>query len=208
MKPLTGLLVVDFSQFLAGPSASLRLADLGARVIKIERPIGGDLCRQLYVSNLELDGDSTIFHTINRNKESFAADLKKAEDSEIVREMCAGQTWSFRTFAPASWRGSASTMRRYANTIPESFTGGDRLRKGRSLAGQARPGPAGTSLTGLPWLNGDAGQPPVPFGLAIADLFAGPPGTGHTGVARAPRHHRAGRQGRSEPDGINPGFSV
>src|SRR3974390_2925255 len=87
MRPLENLLVVDFSQFLAGPSASLRLADLGARVIKIERPHGGDLCRQLYVSNLELDGDSTIFHTINRNKESFAADLKKPEDRASVRKL-------------------------------------------------------------------------------------------------------------------------
>ena len=76
MKPLDGLLVVDFSQFLSGPSASLRHADLGARVIKIERPGVGDLCRQLYISNLSLDGDSTLFHSINRNKQSFAADLK------------------------------------------------------------------------------------------------------------------------------------
>ncbi len=55
MRPLEGLLVIDFSQFLSGPSASLRLADMGARVIKIERPGAGDLCRQLYISNLCLD---------------------------------------------------------------------------------------------------------------------------------------------------------
>lgn len=71
--PLEGLIVLDFSQFLAGPLAALRLADLGARVIKIERPDGGDACRQLYISNLELDGDSTLFHSINRNKQSFSA---------------------------------------------------------------------------------------------------------------------------------------
>src|SRR3954463_10070146 len=79
MKPLEGLLVLDFSIFLAGPLAALRLGDLGARVIKIERPDTGDLCRQLYISNLELDGDSTLFHSINRNKESFTADLKSDE---------------------------------------------------------------------------------------------------------------------------------
>ncbi|MGA8044070.1 MAG: CoA transferase, partial [Terracidiphilus sp.] len=79
---MDGILVVDMSQFLAGPSASLRLADLGARVIKIERPETGDLCRDLYISNLELDGDSTLFHSINRNKESFTANLKQPVDFE------------------------------------------------------------------------------------------------------------------------------
>src|SRR2546421_5739983 len=76
MLPLQGLTVLDFSVFLSGPAAALRLADLAARVIKIERPDGGDLCRHLYISNLELDGDSTLFHSINRNKQSFAANLK------------------------------------------------------------------------------------------------------------------------------------
>ena len=87
MRPLEGLLVLDFSRFLAGPSAALRLADLGARVIKIERPGSGDLCRQLYISNLELEGDSTLFHSINRNKESFAADLKNEDDRRGLREL-------------------------------------------------------------------------------------------------------------------------
>src|SRR3954453_21382816 len=87
MNPLEGLLVLDFSIFLAGPLAALRLGDLGARVIKIERPDVGDLCRQLYISNLELDGDSTLFHSINRNKQSFAADLKNPADLAAVRKL-------------------------------------------------------------------------------------------------------------------------
>ena len=66
--PLEGITVIDFSQFLSGPSASLRVADLGARVIKVERPGTGDICRQLYVSNVELDGVSSIFQTINRQQ--------------------------------------------------------------------------------------------------------------------------------------------
>ncbi len=53
MRPLEGLVVLDFSIFLSGPSAALRLADLGARVIKVERPDFGDLCRQLYICELE-----------------------------------------------------------------------------------------------------------------------------------------------------------
>jgi crotonobetainyl-CoA:carnitine CoA-transferase CaiB-like acyl-CoA transferase len=64
MGPLEGSLVIDFQPISWRPSASLRLADRGARAIKIERPQGDDLCGQLYVSNLELDGDSTISQTI------------------------------------------------------------------------------------------------------------------------------------------------
>ncbi|MGB5263805.1 MAG: CoA transferase, partial [Lutimonas sp.] len=76
MKPLEDILIVDLSQFLSAPSATLRLADLGARVIKVEKPVVGDICRQLYVSNVILNGESSVFRAINRNKESFRADLK------------------------------------------------------------------------------------------------------------------------------------
>ena len=77
MKPLQDIIVVDFSQFLSGPSAALRLADMGAQVIKIEKPVTGDICRQLYVSDIMIEGESTIFHAINRNKQSYAADSEK-----------------------------------------------------------------------------------------------------------------------------------
>src|ERR1700741_3518862 len=100
MRRLEGLLVLDFSQFLAGPSAALRLADLGARVIKIERPDGGDLCRRLYISNLELEGDSTLFHSINRNKESFSADLKNADDLRRVLALVARADVLIQNFRP------------------------------------------------------------------------------------------------------------
>src|SRR6218665_2779022 len=78
--PLAGLLVLDFSQFLGGPSATLRMADMGGTVIKVERPVTGDLCRQLYISDLEIDGDCALFHTINRKQRYSAADLKNPDD--------------------------------------------------------------------------------------------------------------------------------
>ena len=86
--PLEGLTVLEFSQYLSAPSAGLRLADLGARVIKIERPKGGDACRQLAIKDLWADdGSSLLFHTINRNKESFTADLKNPEDIFILKKL-------------------------------------------------------------------------------------------------------------------------
>src|SRR4051812_26890319 len=99
-RPLAGLLVLDFSQFLAGPSCALRLADLGAQVIKVERPGAGDLGRQLYISNLALDGDSTLFHSINRNKRGFSANLKDPADLVRVKQLIARADVLIQNFRP------------------------------------------------------------------------------------------------------------
>ena len=100
MKPLEDIIVVDFSQFLSGPSAGLRLADMGAQVIKIERTGVGDICRQLYVSNVMIEGESTIFHAINRNKQSYAADLKDADDLEKIKLLLAKADVMMHNFRP------------------------------------------------------------------------------------------------------------
>jgi crotonobetainyl-CoA:carnitine CoA-transferase CaiB-like acyl-CoA transferase len=174
MKPLEGLLIIDLSQFLAGPSASLRLADLGARVIKIERPGAGDLCRQLYISNLSLDGDSTLFHSINRNKQSYAADLKNPADLAHVRKLLARADVMIQNFRPGVIERIGLNYEAVAALNPRLVYGeitgyGDRGpwrdKPGQDLLAQ--------SLSGLPYLNGDAAQPPVPFGLALADMMAG-----------------------------------
>ena len=98
--PLSGLVVVDMSQFLSGPYCSLRLLDLGARVIKIERPDGGDLSRRLYLSDTEIGGDSTIFHAINRGKESFAVDLKNPADMAALKSLIATADVLIQNFRP------------------------------------------------------------------------------------------------------------
>ena len=174
MKPLSGLLIVDFSQFLSGPSASLRMADLGARVVKIERPGSGDLCRQLYISNLSLDGDSTLFHSINRNKESYAADLKSAEDLASIRKLLTHADVMIQNFRPGviekiglGYEAVRAINPRliYGEISGYGNVGPWREKPGQDLLVQ--------SLSGLPYLNGDASQPPVPFGLAIADMMAG-----------------------------------
>ena len=173
-RPLAGLLVVDFSQFLAGPSCGLRLADLGARVIKIERPVGGDICRQLYISNLDLDGDSTLFHSINRNKESYAADLKNPDDLARMKRLIARADVMIQNFRPGvmarlglDWEQARLINPRLVYGVVTGY--GDRgpwvEKPGQDLLAQ--------SLSGLTWLSGDATQGPVPFGLAIADMLAG-----------------------------------
>jgi crotonobetainyl-CoA:carnitine CoA-transferase CaiB-like acyl-CoA transferase len=173
-RPLDGLLVLDFSQFLAGPSAALRLADLGARVIKVERPEGGDLCRRLYISNLELDGDSTLFHSINRNKQSFTANLKDPNDMAQVRRLIERADVLIQNFRPGVMERiglgydavhALNGRLVYATVTGYGADGPWKDKPGQDLLLQAR--------SGLVWLNGDADQPPLPFGLAVADLLAG-----------------------------------
>lgn len=174
MRPLEGLLVVDFSQFLSGPSASLRLADMGARIIKIERPGVGDLCRQLYISNLMLDGDSTLFHSINRNKESFAADLKNPADRQHVLALLAKADVMIQNFRPGVIEKAGLSYQDVSAFNPR-IVYGEITGYGKSGPWRNKPGQdlLVQSLSGLPWLNGDQSQPPVPFGLAVSDMMAG-----------------------------------
>jgi len=173
MKPLDGLLVLDFAQFLAGPWAATRLADLGARAIKIERPVTGDIGRQLYISNLSLDGDSTLFHSINRNKESFAADLKSPADLAKVRALVSRADVLIQSFRPGIMERLGLGTEACAALNPRLVYG--------SVTGYGTRGPwvgkpgqdlLAQSVSGLPWLNGDSDQPPMPFGLSVADLTA------------------------------------
>jgi CoA:oxalate CoA-transferase len=174
MRPLEGLLVLDFSQFLAGPSAAMRLADLGARVIKIERPDVGDLGRQLYISNLELDGDSTLFHSINRNKQSYAANLKDPNDLAQVMKLVARADVLIQNFRPGIMErlglGYEAVHEINPRLVYAIVTGYGKEGPWKNKPGQDL---LAQSISGLTWLTGDADQGPVPIGLAIADMLAG-----------------------------------
>ena len=171
---LEGVTVLDMSQFLSGPFAALRLGDLGARVIKIERPDGGDLCRRLYLGDTEIGGDSTLFHAINRGKQGFAADFKNPADVEAVKRLIARADVVVQNFRPGVIErlgldyASAKAINPgivYASITGYGADGPWAMLPGQDLLAQAR--------AGLMWLNGDHDQGPVPFGLAIADLLAG-----------------------------------
>lgn len=174
MKPLEGLVVLEFCQFLAGPSAGLKLADLGARVIKIERPVKGEACRQLSIKDLFVDDSSLLFHTINRNKESFAADLKNPEDLILIKKLIAKADIMTHNFRPG-------VMEKIGLDFNESLTINPKIIYG-TITGYGNIGPWAKkpgqdlllqSLSGLSWLSGRKSQGPVPFGLAVADLMCG-----------------------------------
>jgi CoA:oxalate CoA-transferase len=173
-KPLKGLLVLDFSQFLSGSLATLRLADFGARVIKIERPGAGDLCRSLYLSDTDVHGENTLFHAINRNKESYAADLKDAGDLSRLRGLISQADVMVQNFRPGVIERLELDYQHVSQANPRLVYGAVtgygnakqwRDRPGQDLLAQAR--------SGIMWLSGDEGDPPTPMALAIADMLAG-----------------------------------
>lgn len=168
--PLQGVRVLDFSQFLAGPVAALRLADLGAEVIKIERPSGGDIGRRLAFAGRSADGDTISFHAMNRNKLGITADLKDPVDLERVKALITDSDVIIQNFRPGVMERIGldyPSVRRlnpaivYASASGYGDDGPWRDRPGQDLLAQ--------SVSGLPWLSGSADDGPVPIGLSIAD---------------------------------------
>jgi CoA:oxalate CoA-transferase len=181
LGPLEGLLVVDLTRVLAGPFATLMLADLGARVIKVERPDRGDDSRSY---GPFLDGRSLYFARVNRGKQSVALDLKDPADHAML----------------------LSIIDR-ADVLVENFRPGvmDRLGLGWAVLSQRNPRLVYVSISGFgqtgPWRNRPAydavvqaaagimsitGSPdgePVKPGVPIADLAAGLYAFGAIGAA-------------------------
>ena len=172
--PLQGLTVLEFGQYLSGPSAALRLADLGARVIKIEKPNGGDAGRKLAIKNLWADDSSLLFHTINRNKESFTADLKNADDIIVIKKLIKKADVLIHNFRPGVMDklGFGYTTAKeinpriiYAKISGYGKEGPWRNKPGQDLLLQ--------SMTGLAYTTGNGDNGPVPFGIAVADILSG-----------------------------------
>lgn len=168
--PLSGTKVLDFSQFLAGPVAALRLADLGATVIKVERPVTGDIGRTLAFAGRSADGDTLSFHAMNRNKLGVTADLKNPEDLQRVLSLVRTADVLVQNFRPGVMEriglDHATTAKLnprlvYASASGYGDTGPWRDRPGQDLLAQA--------VSGLPWLSGGAVEGPVPVGLSVAD---------------------------------------
>lgn len=170
VRPLEGILVLDFSQFLSGPVAAMRLADLGARVIKVERPRGGDIGRTLAFAGRSADGDTISFHAMNRNKEGITADLKDPADLERIKVLVAQADVIIQNFRPGvmeriglGYESARAINPRivYASASGYGDDGPWKNRPGQDLLAQ--------SVSGIPWLSGSHDDGPIPIGLSIAD---------------------------------------
>lgn len=171
--PLAGLTVLDLSQLAQGPFATQMLGDMGADVVKVEPP-KGDWMRHFAMGNAYLNGHSTSFLALNRNKRSIAIDLKSEAGKEILLGLVEQADVLVENFRPGVMERLGLGYERLAEVNPRlvycasSGYGQDgpyRSRPGQDLLVQA--------LTGLTYLNGTADDPPVPVGIGLADLAAG-----------------------------------
>jgi len=169
---LDGVRVVDVSQVMAGPFCCLLLADMGAEVIKIEKPNGGDDSRRMGPPFLA--GESAAFLAMNRNKRSLALDLKQPEGQRIFRRLVARADVVVENYRPGALEalklGYAELSAEHPELIYCSIsgfgqTGPYRERGGFDLVAQG--------MSGLMSITGHPGQPPVKVGVPITDLNAG-----------------------------------
>jgi crotonobetainyl-CoA:carnitine CoA-transferase CaiB-like acyl-CoA transferase len=172
MPPLDGLTVLDFSRVLAGPYCTMQLADLGARVIKIEQPGRGDDTRAWgppFVGN-----ESAYFLSVNRNKESLALDLKHERSRPILEGLLARADVVVENFRPGTMArlglGYGQIAERYPRIVYCAISG----------FGQTGPRSAEAGYDammqaegGLMSITGAAGGPPFRLGVAIGDIATG-----------------------------------
>ncbi|HEY1688529.1 MAG TPA: CoA transferase [Solirubrobacteraceae bacterium] len=171
LGPLVGVVVLDFSRVLAGPLASMTLGDLGAEVLKVERPSQGDDTRAW--GPPWRDGQSTYFLSVNRNKRSLVIDLASKEGLAQARQLAAGADVVVENFRP-------QTMERLGLGYEQLREGNERLIY-CSISGFGRgPGAAlpGYDLLlqavgGLMSVTGEPDGPPTKVGVALVDVIAG-----------------------------------
>lgn len=169
MKPLTGIKVLDLSQYLPGPLCCQMLADYGAEVIKVET-VDGELGR---MSNPKIDGNKAHYYNVNRNKKSLALDLKQEEGKEIFKNLVKNADVVFEQFRP-------ETM----NKLGLGYEELKKINKGIvycSLTGYGYSGPlkmaAGhdnnyLSIAGILGISGTKEAPGL-IGTQVADIAGG-----------------------------------
>jgi glutaryl-CoA transferase len=172
MPPLDGLTVLDLTRVLSGPYCTMMLADMGARVIKIEQPGRGDDTRGWGPPFLE--GESAYFLSINRNKESVTLDFKPPAGRELLHQLIARADVLVENFRPGTLPKLGLDYPTLAATYPRLVY--------CSISGFGHTGPrqkeAGYDAVmqgegGLMSITGSASGPPFRLGVAIADIVSG-----------------------------------
>jgi len=172
MTPLDDLLVIDLTRALAGPYCTLMLGDLGARVIKIETPDGGDDTRGW--GPPFINGESSYFLGINRNKESLTLNLKHPDGQQVLRRLIERADVLVENFR-------AGIMERFGFGYPAVHAANPRLVYA-SISGFGQDGPYRErtaydlivqGMGGLMGTTGEEGGPPVKVGIAVTDIAAG-----------------------------------
>ncbi|MET7748382.1 CoA transferase [Micromonospora sp. NPDC005367] len=168
--PLAGLLVADFSRILAGPYATMLLADLGAQVVKVEGPDGDDTRTWMPPTR---DDVSTYYLGINRNKRSVVLDLKDPDDLAAAQELVRRADVVIENFRPGGlarfrldYDTVATTNEKVVYASISGFgTGAGANHPGYDLMVQA--------ISGLMSLTGEPDGPPYRAGVAVFDVMAG-----------------------------------
>jgi crotonobetainyl-CoA:carnitine CoA-transferase CaiB-like acyl-CoA transferase len=199
--PLAGVRVIDASRVLAGPYLAMLLGDLGADVVKIERPAGGDQTRAWgppFVAGPDGRQVSAYFLSANRNKRSLALDLKAAPGRDAFARLLAGADVLVENFLPGEWRRLGFRRFRFTRLFPRlvqvtvtgyGAAGPDADRPAYDVVLQAESGLM--SLTGPP--QGE----PVRVGVAIVDVLAALYGLAGTLAALRARDAPPAAHGRS-----------
>ncbi len=169
--PLSGILVVDLTRVLAGPFCTMLLADLGARVIKVETPDGGDDARRI---GPFVDGRSAYFLSLNRGKESLALDLKSAPDRSIFERLLARADVLAENFRPGVMQrlgyGWEALEQRFPRLVMASISG-----FGQTGPYAQRPAydVIAQAMGGVMSLTGHPGAGPTRVGTSTGDITAG-----------------------------------
>jgi crotonobetainyl-CoA:carnitine CoA-transferase CaiB-like acyl-CoA transferase len=172
--PLDGILVLDLSRVLAGPFCTMLLADLGARVIKVEHPEAGDVTRGWGPPDHAASRFSAYYLSVNRNKESIALDLATSEGRTSVEMLAKHADVLVENFAPGGLRKlglSLEEMRREnPGLVTASITGFGRVGPDADAPGFDLLAQAGA---GLMTITGEPDGAPTKVGVAVSDLLAG-----------------------------------
>ncbi len=172
--PLDGVTVLDASRVLAGPFCGMQLGDLGADVIKVERPDGGDQTRHWSPPSFGDSGESSYYASINRNKRSITLNLATEEGRETFRDLAAEADVvleNYRVGKPAEWGLDYESLAAenpglvYCSITGYGQTGPKADWPAYDLVMQAEGG--------MMSITGEAGRPPVRVGVAMADLASG-----------------------------------